>query len=166
FLLGTGVGGAGVHWNGMTDRFLPYDFEIRSKTIEKYGEDKIEEGLSIQDWGITNDELEPYYDKFEQMAGISGGETALRGERSDDYRTPEMSSTQALDLCKDATKNMGLNPFQGPSANGSEPYENPDGKRMNACQLNVFCERFGCEYGAKSSPILTVIPTAKETGNF
>src|SRR5690625_7412769 len=61
---------------------------------------------------------------------------------------------------------MGLNPFQGPSANGSEPYENPDGKRMNACQLNGFCERFGCEYGAKSSPILTVIPTAKETGNF
>src|SRR5690625_6171683 len=37
---------------------------------------------------------------------------------------------------------------------------------MNACQLNGFCERFGCEYGAKSSPILTVIPTAKETGNF
>src|SRR5690625_5928655 len=87
------------------------------------------------------------------MAGISGGETPLRGERSDDFPTPEMPSTPALDLFKDATKNMGLNPFQGPSANGSEPYENPDGKRMNASQLNGFCERFGCEYGAKSSPI-------------
>lgn len=37
FLLGDGLGGAGVHWNGQTFRFLPYDFEIRSKTIEKYG---------------------------------------------------------------------------------------------------------------------------------
>src|SRR5699024_9126056 len=85
---------------------------------------------------------------------------------SDDFPTPEMPSTPALDLFKDATKNMGLNPFQGPSANGSEPYENPDGKRMNACQLNGLCERFGCEYEAKSSPILTVISTANETGNF
>src|SRR5699024_6187552 len=27
FLPGTGTGGAGVHWNGQTWRFLPYDFE-------------------------------------------------------------------------------------------------------------------------------------------
>ena len=26
FLLGEGLGGAGVHWNGHTFRFLPYDF--------------------------------------------------------------------------------------------------------------------------------------------
>src|SRR5699024_4301718 len=166
FLIGTGVGGAGVHWNGMTDRFLPYDFEIRSKTIEKYGEDKIDKDLSIQDWGITYDELEPYYDRFEKIAGISGGETPLRGDRSDDFPTPPMPSSPALNLFKKATKNMGLNPFQGPAANGSEVWKNPDGQTMNACQLNGFCERFGCEYGAKASPIVTVIPTARETGNF
>lgn len=28
FLLGEGLGGASVHWNGQTLRFLPYDFEI------------------------------------------------------------------------------------------------------------------------------------------
>lgn len=49
FLLGTGVGGSGVHWNGQNFRFLPYDFEIRSKTIERYGEDKIPEDMTIQD---------------------------------------------------------------------------------------------------------------------
>src|SRR5699024_12409360 len=27
-------------------------------------------------------------------------------------------------------------------------------------------ERFGCEYGAKSSPNVTVIPTAQKTGNY
>lgn len=40
FLLGEGLGGAGIHWNGQTYRFLPYDFEIRSKTIERYGKKK------------------------------------------------------------------------------------------------------------------------------
>src|SRR5690625_5524278 len=35
FLLGSNVGGSGVHWNGQTWRFLPYDFEIKSMTEEK-----------------------------------------------------------------------------------------------------------------------------------
>ena len=70
FLLGDGLGGAGVHWNGQTYRFLPYDFQMRTLTEERYGKNKIPDYMTIQDWGITYDELEPYYDKFEQMAGI------------------------------------------------------------------------------------------------
>src|SRR5699024_7226537 len=48
----------------------------------------------------------------------------------------------------------------------SEQYENPDGETIQACQYCGFCERFGCEYGAKSTPNVTVIPTAEKTGNF
>src|SRR5699024_8749928 len=29
-----------------------------------------------------------------------------------------------------------------------------------------FCMLYGCDFGAKSDPIVTTIPTAKETGNF
>lgn len=166
FLLGEGVGGAGTHWNGLTDRYNPYDFEIRSKTIERYGEDKIADGLLIQDWGMTYDEIEPYYVKFEKMAGISGGETPLRGERSEPFPNPPLKSTPAMELFMETTKNMGLDPFVMPAANNSQAYENPDGQRLGACQLKGFCERFGCEYGAKASPNVTVIPTAEETGNF
>ena len=35
----SGVGGAGVHWNGQTWRFLPTDFTIRSHTEARYGKD-------------------------------------------------------------------------------------------------------------------------------
>jgi gluconate 2-dehydrogenase alpha chain len=72
FIVGDGLGGAGTHWNGQTYRFLPYDFEIKSKTIERYGAGKIKPEMDLQDWGITYDEIEPYYDTFEKMAGISG----------------------------------------------------------------------------------------------
>ncbi len=65
FLPGSGVGGAGVHWNGQTWRFLPYDFQIKSMTDEKYGQ-KLGDEYTYQDWGITYDELEPYFYKFEQ----------------------------------------------------------------------------------------------------
>src|SRR5690625_8036538 len=65
FLIGTDVGGGGVHWNGDTWMYNPYDFEIKSRTDEKYGADKLSDDYLIQDWGITYDELLPYYEKFE-----------------------------------------------------------------------------------------------------
>ncbi len=166
FLPGEGVGGAGDHWNGHTWRFLPYDLEIKSQTDKKYGKDKLGKDYTLQDWGITYDELEPYFYKFEQTAGISGEENPMGAPRKHDYPTGPMKSSPILDRFKKATKNMKLHPFQLPSANLSEQYENPDDETINACQYCGFCERFGCEYGAKSSPNITVIPTAKKTGNF
>ena len=51
FLPGTGVGGAGVHWNGATWRFLSYDFEMRSQTVERYGEKALPEDSLIRGSG-------------------------------------------------------------------------------------------------------------------
>lgn len=166
FLLGSNVGGSGVHWNGQTWRFLPYDFEIKSMTEEKYGKNKLSDDYLLQDWGITYDELEPYFYKFEETAGISGEDNPKGAPRKNDYPTPPMKSTPILDRFKKAAKNLDLHPFQMPSANLSEQYENPDGETIQACQYCGFCERFGCEYGAKSTPNVTVIPTAEKTGNF
>ncbi|WP_106497850.1 GMC family oxidoreductase [Lentibacillus sp. Marseille-P4043] len=166
FLLGEGLGGAGVHWNGQTFRFLPYDFEIRSKTIDKYGKNKIPADMTIQDWGITYDELEPYYDQFEKMAGISGEENPLGGKRSDKYPTGPMKHSPQMTMFKKATENLKYHPYTIPSANLSENYTNPDGISRAACQYCAFCERFGCEYGAKADPVVTVIPVANKTGKF
>src|SRR5690625_1013460 len=115
FLLGEGVGGAGVHWNGVTWRFWPYDFEIKSQTEEKYGADKVDKDITIQDWGITYDELEPYYDKFEKTLGISGEEDPLGAPRSDKYPTPPMKTTPILERFKKACSNLDYNPFHQPS---------------------------------------------------
>ncbi|NHN31719.1 GMC family oxidoreductase [Paenibacillus agricola] len=168
FLLGEGLGGAGVHWNGQTFRFLPYDFEIYSKTVERYGKNKIPAGMTIQDWGITYDQLEPYFDKFEKMAGISGDpeQNPLIGQRSNPLPTKAMIRTPALKLFEAATKQLGYHPYMWPSANLSEQYTNPDGITRAACQYCGFCERFGCEYGAKADPVVTILPIAVNSGNF
>lgn len=167
FLLGEGLGGSGTHWNGQNWRFLPYDFQIKTMTEQKYGANKLPADYLLQDWGITYDELEPYFDKFEKTAGISGEDkNPFWGKRSADYPTPPMKKTPVLQKFETATSNLGYSPFMMPSANLSEPYQNPDGASINACQYCGFCERFGCEYGAKSSPEVTVVPTAMETGNY
>ncbi len=166
FLLGEGLGGAGVHWNGQTFRFLPYDFQIRSMTEERYGKTKIPQDMTIQDWGITYDELEPYFDAFEKMAGISGEENPLGGKRSSPYPTPPMIQTPSMKRFADAAKRLNLHPYSMPSANLSTAYTNPDGISRAPCQYCGYCERFGCEFGAKADPVVTVIPVAKKTGKF
>ncbi len=49
---GTDVGGNSSHWSGVTHRATAFDFEARSITVEKYGEDKIPKEMFLQDWGI------------------------------------------------------------------------------------------------------------------
>lgn len=166
FLLGEGLGGSGTHWNGHTWRFYPYDFQIKTMTDKKYGSNKLSKDYLLQDWGLTYDELEPYFYTFEQTIGLSGEDKNPFLKRKDPFPTPPMKRTPILKKFETATSNLGYTPFMLPSANLSEAYENPDGETINACQYCGFCERFGCEYGAKSAPEITVIPTAKKTGNF
>ncbi|MFT9819062.1 GMC family oxidoreductase [Lysinibacillus sp. NPDC056185] len=167
FLLGEGLGGSGTHWNGMTYRFLPYDFQIKTLTDKRYGANKLGPEYLLQDWGLTYDELEPYFDKFEKTAGISGDDkNPFSGKRSNPYPTGPMKMTPMLTQFETAAKKLKLSPYMVPSANVSEVYKNPDGETINACQYCGFCERFGCEYGAKSSAEITVVPTALKTGNF
>lgn len=177
FLPGTGVGGAGVHWAGHTWRFLPYDFEMRSQTVARYGEKALPEGSFVQDWGVTYGELEPYYDKFEYVCGISGkagnlkgriqeGGNPFEGIRQRDYPTPPLPETHGAHLFKEAAGELGFHPFPRPAATLSERYTNPDGRRLGRCIFCGYCERFGCEVNAKSSPHITVIPVALESGRF
>src|SRR3974390_1316248 len=81
FLPGTGVGGTGEHWGAVYPRLMPDCFEMYSKTVERYGKQKLPEDHSIQDWGITYDELEPYYARSEREVGISGKAGNLNGKK-------------------------------------------------------------------------------------
>jgi gluconate 2-dehydrogenase alpha chain len=178
FLPGTNLGGAGTHWNGQTFRFHPRDFQIRSHTQQRYGKDAIPEYLSIADWGVTYDEMEPYYDKFEYLCGIAGkagnlkgkgvqsGGNPFEGERSREYPLPPMKEAESATIMSEASRKVGYHPFPQPSANLPSAYTNPDGITRAACTYCGFCERFGCEVGAKASAPVTVIPVAMATGRY
>jgi gluconate 2-dehydrogenase alpha chain len=177
FLPGTDVGGAGSHWNGHTWRWTDSDLQVRSMYEQRYGKGYIPEDMTIQDWGITYKELEPYYDRFEKTAGISGqagrvngkvlpGGNPFEGDRSHPYPLPPLQNSHAGDLFSQVASSMGYHPFPNPAANASRPYTNPDGSRLGACQYCGFCERYGCESNAKGSPNITVIPLALKQPTF
>ncbi|GAA4725487.1 GMC family oxidoreductase [Brevibacillus fulvus] len=166
FLIGDGVGGSANHWSGSVTRFLPYDFEIYSQTVDRYGKAKIPQDMTVQDWGITYEELEKYYQMWEATSGISGEENPHPGLPKFKWPTKPMMMTPIMELFKKAALDLKMHPYISGSANLSEIYTNPDGMTINACQYCGFCERFGCEYGAKSDPTITVVPVAKKTGNY
>ena len=62
FILGNGVGGAGVHWNGQLWRASPEDLRLRSHIKERYGKSAIPHDMTIQDYPVTFEELEPHFD--------------------------------------------------------------------------------------------------------
>jgi gluconate 2-dehydrogenase alpha chain len=177
FLPGEGVGGSAIHWSGGTWRWTDMDFKIRSQYEEKYGKKYIPADMTIQDWGITYSELEPYYDKFEKVAGVSGkagnikgvkqsGGNPFEGSRANEYPLPPLKNILSAKMFEDCSKNLGYHPFPRPSANASQAYTNPDGSSFGACQYCGYCQRFGCEANAKGGPQMTVIPIAMKKPNF
>jgi gluconate 2-dehydrogenase alpha chain len=177
FLPGTGLGGAAVHWNGQTYRFQDSDFQIRSHTVQRYGQNFIPQDLTVQDWGVTYAELEPHYDRFEYLLGTCGkagnlkgqkvaGGNPFEGERSRDYPNPPQKEPYGSAMFRKAAANLGYHPYPQPSSNLSRPYTNPEGMRMNTCMFCGYCERFGCEHYAKSSPQTILLPVLLKDPHF
>ena len=166
-----------VHWNGQAWRFLPYDFEIRSQTVDRYGKQMVPDDMPLQDWGVTYSELEPYFSRFEDICGISGragnlkgkkvaGGNPFEGERSKDYPNPPMEQTYGPTLFGKAAQSVGMHPFPCPSANMSRPYENPFGVKLGACTYCGFCEKFACGNYSKASAQTTILPVLMQKKNF
>src|SRR5699024_4800855 len=122
--------------------------------------------MNLQVWGITSEKMERYIYNCLKTMCISGVQDSLGQKRDNETTDQELSVTTSIQLRKDTTKEMGLNPFQIAAGNMSETYENPDGQTLNACMYCSFCTRHGCDFSAKSDPLATVVPTAEEHDNF
>jgi gluconate 2-dehydrogenase alpha chain len=177
FMLGNGVGGGGLHWNAETFRFLPSDFLTRSHLTERYGASFLPEDMTVQDWGVTYDELEPHYDQFEYLCGTSGtagningeiheGGNPFEGARSRPYPTPAMKQGYGHALFAQAAKELGYKPYPQPSGNLSQAYTNPLGVKLGQCTFCGFCEWFGCANYSKASPQTTILPVLLRKSNF
>jgi len=151
---GRQVGGGSVHFTANYWRFHESDFHERSL----YGEVG---GADLADWPISYADLEPYYTEAEYDLGISGlaGANPFEGPRSKPYPLPPMPVKSSGVLFDRAAKKLGLHPFPAPVAILSQPY-----RGRGACVNCGFCESFGCEMRAKSSTLVSVIPTAEKTG--
>jgi len=177
FNVGTGVGGSGEHWTGLSYRFLPDQFRLATALADKHGRARLPAGLAVQDWGVTYEELEPLYWRAEQMMGVGGkagnlggriveGGNPFEGPRSHEYPNPPHRRTFLTSLFAKAARELGYHPFSSPAATLSQTYRNPDGITRSGCAYCGYCSRYGCMIGAKAQPTNTLLPLLVKHDRF
>ena len=149
------VGGGTLSYGAQAWRYMPQDFRMRSV----YGAPA---GSSLEDWPISYDDLEPFYEKAEHEIGVSGdySGTPFHGPRRRDLPMPPLPPNREFEILEPAAKRLGLHPFHLPMLRNSVPYNG-----RGPCMRCRWCCGFACEVDAKNGTQNTVIPVALNTGN-
>ena len=149
------VGGGTLSYGAQAWRYMPQDFKLRSI----YG---APQGSSLEDWPITYDDIEPFYDKAEYEIGISGdySGTPFKGPRKRPLPMPPLPPNREFQILEPAARRLGLHPFHIPMARNTVPYNG-----RGPCMRCRWCCGFACEVDAKNGSQNTVIPVALATGN-
>ncbi len=171
------VGTTAAHWGCHARRFLPDDFLVRSKNTSRYGKNFLPEDCTSQDWGVTYDEFEPYYDQFEYIYGVGGkagniegvkqpGGNLFEGARSREFPNPPTKRTPMGQMFARAAESLGYTPFQNPAAAMTQPFVNLYKQYLGECMKGGLCGSHACSQGAKASPLSAVIPALLKEDNF
>ena len=177
FKPGTGVGGAGSHWSGCHFRALPEDFRLRSNMEQRYGRGFIPDDMTIQDFPVSYEDLEPHFDHFEYVCGTSGkagiidgvvqpGGNPFEGSRSREFALPPNPDYLGAEMFYKAAEGMGWHPYPIPASNTSRAYTNPYGCQMGPCNACGFCSDYGCLNYSKASPNACILPVLRQRDNF
>jgi len=179
FKPGEGVGGAGSHWSGVHSRVMPQELMLKSHVTERYGANFIPEGMNLQDWGVSYEELEPHFDRFEYVCGTSAqaanvggkllgvpGGNEFEAPRSQPFPLPPLKDPPTSVLFAEAAKSLGHKPYGLPAANASAPYKNIYGCQLGPCNFCGFCSDYGCINYSKATPQTAIIPALTRLPNY
>jgi len=142
------VGGRTLHWNAVTLRYAPQDFR-------EWSVQGIEE-----DWPLTYSELEPYYDRIEQMIGVCGNDDGLDILPAGKHYLPPIPWRCSEHVLHRATNAMGIPLIAVRKAVLTRPFDN-----RPPCHYCGHCMD-GCDVGSIFTTPDCMLPKARATGNF
>jgi choline dehydrogenase-like flavoprotein len=145
-LMYNAVGGSTIHWSAHFPRYHPSDFRVRS--LDGVGDD----------WPLTYEELEPYFDQNDQMIGVAG----LHGDPSQPPRSPRQTPPIPPGPLGEAMARgfdkLGWHWWPSDSAIITKDYgDRPACNNCGPCDI-------GCPTGARSSADVTYWPLALRLG--
>jgi choline dehydrogenase-like flavoprotein len=142
------VGGRSVHWNAVTLRYAARDFR-------GWSVDGIEEN-----WPLTYEELEPYYDRIEQMIGVCGRDDGLEIVPAGKHYLPPIQWRCSEHILHGTLTKMRIPLIAVRKAVVTVPYDN-----RPPCHYCGWCMT-GCDVGALFNTAVAMLPKAQATGNF
>ena len=132
------VGGLAMHWGGVSTRYSPEDFRLRSL----YGVG--------DDWPLTYEELDPFYQEAEERMGVAGEQGPPEYDpRGRPYPLPPLPLSYNLAALRGWAAAADIPAWGTPSAKNSVPHA---GRAQ--CQRCDTCYPV-CPTGAKYSPDFT-----------
>jgi glucose dehydrogenase len=138
------VGGLAMHWGGVSPRYSPEDFQLRSL----YGVG--------DDWPFTYDDLDPFYQEAEERMGVAGEQGPLALDpRGKPYPMPPLPINYNLAQLQQWAAKSDIATWSTPSAKNSVARE---GRAQ--CQRCDTCYPV-CPTGAKYTPDITWDALAK-----
>ena len=187
YAMASTVGGSSVHWSGQSWRFYADDFRVKSALEERYGRSGRLAHLradhaALEDWPITYDEVEPFYEKVEYALGIGGWPGNLGGRirpvhphEGNPYEAPRKRDFPYRPLRDNATDLVfregalarGLQPFHVPTGVSMDgAWASTEGVRRPGCTYCSFCTGFGCWNDSKTSTLSALLPAAQQLPHF
>lgn len=129
------VGGLAMHWGGVSPRYSPDDFQLKS--MHGVGDD----------WPFTYDDLDPFYQEAEERIGVAGeqGPKAL-DPRGKPYPMPALPVNYNLAQLRQWATKAGIATWSTPSAKNSVARDD-----RAQCQRCDTCYPV-CPTGAKYTP--------------
>jgi choline dehydrogenase-like flavoprotein len=143
------VGGRTLVWGRESCRFGPLDFKPKS----------LQDGFG-EDWPITYQDLEPYYDKTETLVGISGGPVGFYNSPDNKNTMPGFRARCGEALVRKGAAKLGIKAASVPLAVLSQTYDH-----RYACHYCGACN-FGCDTASRFSTLEVLIPKLKKMDNF
>ena len=149
------VGSGTVSYGALGWRFMPEDFWM--KTTYGHVEDS-----TLEDWPISYDDLEPFYEKAEWEIGVAGddSQSPFAPPRKKPQPMPPFPHNKEARILEAAARRLGWHPYPTPMLRNSIPY----GGRPKCYRMRT-CVGFACPVNAKCGTHNTVIPVALATGN-
>jgi choline dehydrogenase-like flavoprotein len=145
-LMYAGVGGAALIYGANWMPFLPSDYKVRSL-----------DGVA-DDWPFSYEDVQPYMEEIEKEVGVSGLAGSPAYPKRNPFPTPHLPIGRPGLAAARGMDKMGWHWWPGTNAIPSVPY-----RGLNACVRRGTCTT-GCPEGAKSTPDLTLWPTAVKHG--
>ncbi|MCB0520015.1 MAG: GMC family oxidoreductase [Lewinellaceae bacterium] len=144
------VGGPSVFYGGVSFRFREKDFEKNEAITNGSG----------ATWPFRYHDIEPYYEKAEQLLNISGeaGTDPTEPPRNNGFPQKPAPLAGISQKVKNGAESLGLRPFQLPLA------INYQENGRSACQHCMTCDTYACAISAKNDLATMVLPILLEKG--
>ncbi len=161
------VGGGTQLYGGVSLRFTPTDFRLRSFNEGRRdlrNDPNSDVPREARDWPISYDDLEPYYCKAEELVGINGTrENQLKPASVDHYQPPLEPNpiSHFIELGMDA---LGMPRYRTPLAVITQDHV-PSGRKA-ADPKTAFVNRYGDPLGLKSNTWVSLLTPISTLPNF